>query len=49
MTTTPEITQPGTAVAKRVDVLTVLIKQHPLAAIGIGFGLGYLLARLVNR
>jgi ElaB/YqjD/DUF883 family membrane-anchored ribosome-binding protein len=36
-------------VAKRVDTLGALIQQHPLAALGIGLGIGYLLARLVHR
>ena len=33
----------------RVDSLGALIKRHPLAALGIGFGIGYLLARLLHR
>ena len=34
---------------RRVDSLGALIKKHPLAALGIGFGIGYLLARLLHR
>jgi len=34
---------------ERVDSLGTLMKAHPLAAIGIGVGIGYLLARLVHR
>ena len=34
---------------RRVDSLGALIKRHPLAALGIGFGIGYLLARLLHR
>jgi ElaB/YqjD/DUF883 family membrane-anchored ribosome-binding protein len=29
--------------------LEALIKKHPLLAIGIGLGIGYLIARLVHR
>lgn len=36
-------------VAKRVDTLGILAKAHPLAALGVGLGVGYLLARLVHR
>jgi hypothetical protein len=36
-------------VGKRVDSLGALIKGHPLAALGIGLGLGYLIARLIHR
>jgi len=34
---------------RRVDSLGALIKEHPLAALGIGFGIGYLIARLLHR
>ena len=34
---------------RRVDSLGTLMKNHPFAAIGIGLGLGYLLARLLHR
>jgi len=33
----------------RVDSLGKVIRKHPLAAVGVGFGLGYLLARIVHR
>ena len=36
-------------VAQRVDSLGSLMKDHPFAALGIGLGLGYLIARLVHR
>jgi ElaB/YqjD/DUF883 family membrane-anchored ribosome-binding protein len=35
--------------AKRVDTLGTLVKTHPFAALGVGFGIGYLLARLAHR
>jgi ElaB/YqjD/DUF883 family membrane-anchored ribosome-binding protein len=35
--------------AKRIDSVGALIQEHPLAAIGIGFGIGYLLARILHR
>ena len=34
---------------KRVDSLGALIKKHPLAALGVGLGIGYLIARLLHR
>ena len=34
---------------ERVDALGELIRKHPLAAVGIGLGVGYLIARLVHR
>ena len=36
-------------VERRVDSLAVLIKDHPFAAIGVGLGIGYLIARIVHR
>lgn len=36
-------------VAKRVDSLGTLMKAHPFAALGVGLGLGYLIARIVHR
>ena len=36
-------------VGRRVHSLEALVKEHPLAAIGIGFGIGYLIARIVHR
>ena len=36
-------------VAERVDSLGSLMKDHPFAALGIGLGVGYLLARLLHR
>jgi len=37
------------AVEERLDSLGKLIQQHPLLAVGIGFGVGYLVARLLHR
>jgi ElaB/YqjD/DUF883 family membrane-anchored ribosome-binding protein len=34
---------------KALDTVSSLIKQHPLAAIGIAFGVGYLAIRLIRR
>lgn len=36
-------------VHERVDSLGALMKAHPWASIGVGIGVGYLLARLVHR
>jgi ElaB/YqjD/DUF883 family membrane-anchored ribosome-binding protein len=33
----------------KVDSLGALMKAHPWASIGVGIGVGYLLARLVHR
>jgi ElaB/YqjD/DUF883 family membrane-anchored ribosome-binding protein len=33
----------------RLDALGAMMKKHPLLAIGIGLGAGYLLGRLVRR
>ncbi len=33
----------------RIDSLGALMKKHPFAALGIGFGLGYLIARVLHR
>jgi ElaB/YqjD/DUF883 family membrane-anchored ribosome-binding protein len=35
--------------SKRVDTLGVLMQEHPLVAVGLGLGVGYLIARLVHR
>jgi ElaB/YqjD/DUF883 family membrane-anchored ribosome-binding protein len=32
-----------------IDRTTTLIKDHPIAAVGIAFGVGYLIMRLVRR
>jgi hypothetical protein len=32
-----------------VDLVTKAIKEHPLVAVGIGFGIGYVLARILHR
>lgn len=32
-----------------IDSLGALMKKHPFAALGIGFGLGYLIARILHR
>jgi len=37
------------AVEERLDSLGKLIQKHPLLAVGIGFGAGYILARLLHR
>lgn len=34
---------------RRVKTLGTLMKEHPLAALAAGIGLGYLIARLVHR
>jgi ElaB/YqjD/DUF883 family membrane-anchored ribosome-binding protein len=34
---------------RRVDSVGALIRKHPIAAMGIGFGIGYLIARLLHR
>lgn len=34
---------------ERLDALGKAIQQHPLLAVGIGFGIGYLVARLLHR
>ena len=34
---------------KRVDRLGVMMKKHPLIAIGIGVGAGYVMARIIHR
>ena len=34
---------------KRVDSLGSLMKEHPLAALSVGLGIGYLIARLLHR
>jgi hypothetical protein len=47
-TKTTELENAAEKLAERVDVLGALIRKHPLAATGIGFGLGYLIARLVR-
>jgi ElaB/YqjD/DUF883 family membrane-anchored ribosome-binding protein len=36
-------------VGKRVDSLGAIMKEHPLAAVGVGLGIGYLIARIVHR
>jgi ElaB/YqjD/DUF883 family membrane-anchored ribosome-binding protein len=37
------------ALSKRVDTLGDLMQEHPLVAVGLGLGVGYLIARLVHR
>lgn len=37
------------SVGKRVEALGALIKEHPIAAVGIGLGVGYILARILHR
>jgi len=34
---------------KRVDTLGDLMKEHPLLAVGVGLGVGYVLARIIHR
>ena len=34
---------------KRIDSVGALIRKHPIAAVGVGFGIGYLIARLLHR
>ncbi|MDB4952510.1 MAG: hypothetical protein JWO36_79 [Myxococcales bacterium] len=34
---------------KAINTVGGLIKEHPIAAIGIAFGIGYLVMRLVRR
>ena len=34
---------------KRVGSLGAMIEDHPFAAVGIGLGVGYLIARLLHR
>jgi hypothetical protein len=34
---------------KRVDALGAWMKKHPIAALGLGLGTGYLLARILHR
>jgi ElaB/YqjD/DUF883 family membrane-anchored ribosome-binding protein len=34
---------------KRIDSLDALVKERPLAALGVALGIGYLLARLLHR
>jgi len=36
-------------VEDRIDTLGITIQQHPWLAVGIGFGIGYVLARLLHR
>jgi len=33
----------------RIDSIGALMKKHPFAALGIGFGLGYLIGRVLHR
>ena len=33
----------------RIEALGKAIQQHPVLAVGIGFGIGYLVARLLHR
>ena len=37
------------AVEARLDALGKAIQKHPLLAVGIGVGIGYVLARLLRR
>jgi ElaB/YqjD/DUF883 family membrane-anchored ribosome-binding protein len=34
---------------KRIDAMGALMKKHPIAALGLGVGTGYLLARILHR
>lgn len=36
-------------VSTGIDTMTKAIKDHPIAAVGIGFAAGYVLARLLSR
>lgn len=36
-------------VSATLDLVTKAIKEHPLVAVGIGFGVGYVLARILHR
>ena len=36
-------------VGKRIDSLRALMTAHPLAALGVGLGIGYLIARMRRR
>jgi len=37
------------AVEARLEALSKTIQKHPLLAVGIGVGIGYVLARLLRR
>jgi ElaB/YqjD/DUF883 family membrane-anchored ribosome-binding protein len=39
----------ATNVDRQVKSLRTLVKQHPIAALAVALGAGYLLARLVHR
>jgi hypothetical protein len=34
---------------KRLDSLGMMMQKHPLLSLGIGLGVGYLVARIVHR
>jgi ElaB/YqjD/DUF883 family membrane-anchored ribosome-binding protein len=37
------------SLGKRIDALSALVNDHPIAALGVSVALGYLIARLVHR
>ena len=37
------------AVRPRVDSIGALMRAHPFAAMGLGLGIGYLIARVIHR
>lgn len=41
--------QVGKNLGHHIDSLGALIRKRPIVAIGIGLGLGYLIARMVHR
>jgi hypothetical protein len=40
--------RPGRSLGTRVDALVATVKAQPLAAVGVGIVLGYVLARLLR-
>lgn len=39
----------STTLGKQIDELGKTMKKHPVLAIGIGLGAGYILARIIHR
>ena len=37
------------SLGRRVDSFGTIMKEHPVAAVCVGLGIGYLLARLLHR